>query len=68
MQKVEKKRKDSMLREVAVNNKKIRTKLEKEDALKKLGKNRNVQIIGAGSKGSKGVGSNRSADRSFNKK
>lgn len=40
------KRKDEKMRELAQKNKKIRTKLEKEDALKKLGKNRNVQIIG----------------------
>lgn len=53
MQKVEKKRKDEMMREMAVKNKKIRTKLEKEDALKKLGKNRNVQIIGSVSKSNK---------------
>lgn len=44
--KKEKQRKDTLVRELAQNNKKLRTKLEKEDALKKLGKNRNVQIIG----------------------
>lgn len=46
MQKGERQRKDEMMREMAQKNKKLRTKLEKEDALKKLGKNRNVQIIG----------------------
>lgn len=46
LQKKEKKRKDTLERDLAQNNKKLRVKLEKEDALKKLGKNRNVQIIG----------------------
>lgn len=46
LQKVEKKRKDTMMREAALTNKKLKSKIEKEDALKKLGKNRNVQIIG----------------------
>lgn len=46
LQKVESKRKEKMIRDMAVNNKKLRTKIEKDDALKKLGKNRNVQIIG----------------------
>ena len=45
-QKRETKKKEEMVRELAQKNKKIRIKLEKEDALKKLGKNRNVQIIG----------------------
>lgn len=44
--KKEMKRKEEKMRELAQKNKKIRMKLEKEDALKKLGKNRNVQIIG----------------------
>lgn len=46
LQKVEKKRKDGLLRDLAQTNKKLRTRLDKEDALKTLGKNRNVQIIG----------------------
>lgn len=46
VQKVEKKRKDGLLKDLAENNKKLRVKMEKEEALKKLGKNRNVQIIG----------------------
>lgn len=46
MQKRETKRKEETMRTLAQKNRKIRTKLEKEDALKKLGKNRNVQIIG----------------------
>lgn len=52
-QKVEKKRKDSLLRDLAQSNKKLRVKMEKEDALKKLGKNRNVQIIGGKSASNK---------------
>ena len=50
LQKVEKKRKDSLLKDLAQNNKKLKNKLEKEDAIKKLGKNKNVQIIGGKSK------------------
>ena len=46
LQKVEKKRKDGLLRDLAQNNKKLRTRLDKEDALKTLGKNKQVQIIG----------------------
>ena len=49
--KVERKRKEGEMRVKAEGNKKLRMKMEKEDALKKLGKSRNVQIIGAGSNG-----------------
>lgn len=52
-QKVEKKRKDQLLHGLAENNKKLRVKMEKEDALKKLGKNRSVQIIGSSGNDSK---------------
>ena len=48
--KVEKKRKDAEMRVKAQSNKKLRSKIEKEDALKKLNKNKNVQIIGSGGK------------------
>ena len=46
--KVEKVRKDALLKDLAVNNKKLRTRLDKEAALKTLGKSRNVKIIGDG--------------------
>ena len=39
------------MRERAEKNKKLKVKMEKEDALKKLGKNRNVQIISKGKDG-----------------
>ena len=52
LQKVEKKRKDSLVRDLARTNKKIRVKLEKEDALKKLSKHKNVQLISGSRKGS----------------
>lgn len=61
LQKVETKRKEGMMRDMARNNKKLRVKLEKEDALKKLGKNVNVQIIGA-------TGSSKSKSRTSVKK
>lgn len=48
--KKEKKSKDELMRGLAQNNKKLRSRMEKEDALKKLGKNRNVQIIGGSNK------------------
>ena len=38
------------MKDLAQNNKKLKNKLEKEDAIKKLGKNKNVQIIGGKSK------------------
>ena len=63
LQKVEKKRKDGLLRDLALNNKRLRGKLEKEDALKKLGKSRNVQIIG----GSKAK-TTKKTDRNSNRK
>ncbi len=44
-QKLEKTRKDEMLRNLAKTNGKMKKKLEKQDALKMLGKQKNVQII-----------------------
>ena len=43
--KAEKKRKDEMLRNMAKTCGKMKSKLEKQDALKMLGKQKNVQII-----------------------
>lgn len=52
-QKVERKRKDELLRNLAKNNGKLKSKLEKQDALKMLGKQKNVQIIKSSKMGKK---------------
>lgn len=45
IQKIERRRKEGLLRNMAKTNKKLQTKLEKQDALKTLGKHKNVKII-----------------------
>lgn len=45
IQKVERRRKEGLLRNMAKTNKKLQTKLDKQDALKALGKHKNVKII-----------------------
>lgn len=51
--KTERKRKDEMVRNLAKTNGKLKAKLEKEDALKMLGRQKNVQIIKSTKSGKK---------------
>lgn len=46
--KTERTRKDKMMRSLAQDNQKLKNRMEKEDAIRSLKKNKNVQIIGNG--------------------